>query len=121
MRLGLSRDVAADVAKGLDADGDNRIEYTEFVAGVLNVFEDHVNSLLWGVFSAIDKDGDGVLDIDEIRQVLRKGELNNLGLVPTAAEIDRTVADLDKNNNGKVCFDEFKTYFSNKLHLKTAH
>jgi serine/threonine protein kinase len=120
VRLGLKKDVANEVAKGLDADGNNRIEYTEFVAGVLCVFEDHVNNLLWGVFSSIDRDGDGVLDVHEVRHILRKGELNNLGLVPSSAEIERTIAELDRNKDGRVSFEEFKQFFHQKLNLSHA-
>ena len=108
VRLGIPSEKAHEIAKGLDADGDNRIEYSEFVAGVIDVYEERMNDLLWGVFQRIDIDGNGQLDTNEIKQVLKKGELNNLGLSPTDKDIDIMFKQLDRDGSGKISYDEFK-------------
>jgi serine/threonine protein kinase len=115
VKLGMPKEFGAQVAKHLDVDGNNKIEYTEFVAGVLNLFEDHLTNILCGVFTQIDTDKDGSLQIEEIRSVLQKGEINHLGLLPSSSEIDKTMEKLDKDKSGKVSFEEFKQFFMERL------
>jgi Ca2+-binding EF-hand superfamily protein len=53
-------------------------------------------------FNAVDVDGSGFLDRDEIRVLLE-----NLGKRPTEADIDCAMAELDVDNSGEVDFEEF--------------
>jgi len=116
IRLGVPTAVAAETAASLDVDGDGRIDYSELVAGVITFFDDHLDVQLWKVFTSMDTDGSGTLELDEIRTLLKQGELHNLGLVPPEADIERTLRALDGNNNGQISFDEFKAFFTPKSH-----
>ena len=114
VKIGVPAGAAGDIAKALDADGNNHIEYSEFVAGIIGVYDDHINNLLWGVFSRLDIDGSGQLDANEIRHMLKKGELSNLGLAPTDSEIDKIFKAIDKDKSGKVSYDEFRDFIFKK-------
>jgi len=110
--LGFPPDQASKVAAGLDLNGNNKIEYSELVAGIMSVYEDQTHNLLWGAFSQIDVDNNGVLDETEVRQLMMKGELQNSGLTPPESEIDRVIAKMDHDKNGKITFDEFKAFMT---------
>jgi hypothetical protein len=59
-------------------------------------------------FNAVDADGSGLLDRDEIRALLE-----SLGKRPTEADIDDAMAELDADKSGEVDFEEFSgTYAS---------
>eukprot|EP01061_Rhynchopus_euleeides_P018893 TRINITY_DN3112_c0_g1_i6.p1 TRINITY_DN3112_c0_g1~~TRINITY_DN3112_c0_g1_i6.p1 ORF type:complete len:1793 (+),score=658.70 TRINITY_DN3112_c0_g1_i6:673-5379(+) len=58
-------------------------------------------------FRAIDKDGGGELDKDEVRRLLTK--LNG-GVPPTEVELDRVFAEMDKDGGGTVSLEEFLQY-----------
>ena len=53
-------------------------------------------------FDAVDADGSGLLDRDEIRALLE-----NLGRRPTEADIDEAMSQLDTDSSGEVDFAEF--------------
>ena len=63
--------------------------------------------LVQQAFEAVDADGSGLLDRDEIRALLE-----SLGKRPTEADIDDAMAELDADNSGEVDFEEFSGAFS---------
>ncbi len=50
----------------------------------------------------MDKDGDGLLTLQEIADLLGKGQAQGLGLMPDDGDIRRVLRDLDKDGNGVV-------------------
>jgi calcium-dependent protein kinase len=110
--LGFPAEEAAAAAAGLDLDGNNKIEYSELVAGIMAVYEEQTHNLLWGAFSQIDVDNNGVLDVKEVKQLLMKGELRKSGLMPPESEIEKMVESMDKDQSGKISFDEFKAFMT---------
>ena len=52
-------------------------------------------------FSAFDKDGDGVLGVDEIQSVMRY-----LGHDPTAKEVLQIFEQIDADGSGDIDFEE---------------
>jgi len=111
VQLGLPRDMAEQVSRSLDADGNNRIEYTELVAGLISFSEDHIDNMLWTVFTGLDRDGNGYLDITEVKRLLNQGALHNIGLEAQEAEILEIFNTIDKDKSGTISFVEFKDYF----------
>lgn len=111
VQLGLPRDMAEQVARSIDADGNNRIEYTELVAGLISFSEDHIDNMLWTVFTGLDRDGNGYLDITEVKRLLNQGALHNIGLEAQEEEIVQIFNSIDKDKSGTISFAEFKDYF----------
>ncbi|KAJ8603538.1 hypothetical protein CTAYLR_004873 [Chrysophaeum taylorii] len=56
-------------------------------------------------FKAIDIDNSGTIDKDELRYLLRKCT----GSLPTDAEVEAMMREIDRNRDGLIAFDEFAT------------
>merc|ERR1719265_2528943 len=115
--VGCDAATAERVTKAVDLDQNGKIEYTEFVAACISLFDDRHEAYLWQVFKKLDKDGTGVLAHQEIVQLLMEGERNGLGKAPSRSEIQTIVDEMDTDKTGFIRFDEFCNYF-NPHHLK---
>ena len=107
----MPKEVADQTARSLDVDGNNRIDYTELVAGLISMSEEHVDNMLWTVFTSLDTDNNGYLDMNEIKSLLNQGAMHNIGLEANEEEVRRTIAAMDKDKSGTITFNEFKEYF----------
>lgn len=54
--LGVDPVTCAKAAEALDLDQSGEVEYTEFVAGCLNFFDDSLDNMLWQAFTKFDTD-----------------------------------------------------------------
>ena len=63
-------------------------------------------SIVEQAFNAVDDDGSGLLDRDEVRSLLEM-----MGKRPTEADLDAAMAELDSDGSGEVDFDEFSEYW----------
>jgi calcium-dependent protein kinase len=113
-QLGMPKEVADQTARALDVDGNNRIDYTELVAALISQSEDHIDNMLWTVFTSLDTDNNGLLDVNEIKTLLNQGAVHNIGLEANEDEVRKTLESMDKDKSGTVTFAEFKEYFLTK-------
>ncbi|KAF4658203.1 Serine/threonine-protein kinase 17A [Perkinsus olseni] len=111
-KLGVPQNTAMRAVEAMDMDGDGRIDYTELVAGILCVYDSHLDDRLWKAFSKLDLNGDGKLDRHEIRKLLQCGEVSQMGLVPAQMEIDAIIQEMDTDRDGLIEYSEFKARFS---------
>lgn len=94
-----------DILKGIDSDGSGQIDYTEFLAAAIDKRKHISEAVLWGAFCVFDKNGDGRISMDELKQVLQDGDVQSM----TAAETLQTIMkEADSNGDGMIDFDEFK-------------
>jgi len=113
-QLGMPKDISDQTARSLDVDGNNRIDYSELVAGLISMSEDHVDNMLRTVFTSLDTDNNGLLDVNEIKGLLNQGAMHNIGLEANEEEVRKTLESMDKDKSGTVSFAEFKEYFLNR-------
>lgn len=115
------------IIESLDCNRNGLIEYSEFVAGCLDLASDDMRKQLRAVFDVFDLDGSGAISVDELRQVLTQGAnptaehitpdgsipLGTCGfasVLPDGKTVEEVMLALDTNGTGQVEFEEFEQY-----------
>lgn len=98
----------SSLADVLDEDGSGEIDFKEFVEGIttLGVLGDREAKLKFA-FKIYDMDKDGFISNGELFQVLKTMVGNNLKNEQLQQLVDRTINSVDKNQDGKISFEEF--------------
>eukprot|EP00450_Noctiluca_scintillans_P000703 CAMPEP_0194482798 /NCGR_PEP_ID=MMETSP0253-20130528/4573_1 /TAXON_ID=2966 /ORGANISM="Noctiluca scintillans" /LENGTH=499 /DNA_ID=CAMNT_0039322359 /DNA_START=67 /DNA_END=1566 /DNA_ORIENTATION=- len=113
MRDGLARsnisDVPADlqqIMEHIDSDGSGEIEYNEFLAACLDRRLYMKEDVCWSAFRVFDRNGDGKISKEELRQVLHDSSVQEVAGT-AAASIEMLMNDVDRNGDGEIDFQEF--------------
>ena len=121
MELGVDANTCGKAAEALDMDNSGEVEYTEFISGCLNFFDDNLDNMLWQAFTKFDLDGSGKLSVKEIEQLLSKGNDYGLGtLINDPTQVKHMVEQMDTDCDGEVNFDEFRQFFTPELHKSSS-
>ena len=97
--------------ENVDKNSNGTIDYEEFVEMMVKTEdEDEVVDDITQAFKVFDRDGDGLISADEIRQTM-----NNLGEELTEAEVKAMVAEADDNGDGLIDFTEFTRLMKNSF------
>ena len=96
-----TRKEVEDMIADVDVDQNGSIEFDEFLLMMCRD-EDSEFELL-EAFKKFDKDGDGEVTANEVRDVLAK-----LGQKLSDAELEAMMAEVDENGDGVISFAEFK-------------
>ena len=93
--------------KQMDADGNGKINFSEFKAAMAKgCFRRHNKEELNAAFRKFDSDGNGFLTVDELQLVMSK-----MGRDMNRSEVKSMIGSLDLNKDGKISFDEFLRLF----------
>jgi serine/threonine protein kinase len=105
-RSNLSDEVVQSIFRKLDVNRNNILNYTEFVASILEIRERIDEAKLDEAFELLDTDNSGYIDAKDLRCILGKTGTNSYvkGLLDEA--------DIDKD--GRVSMAEFKAYMTKK-------
>ncbi|KAL7878442.1 hypothetical protein AOLI_G00094160 [Acnodon oligacanthus] len=104
-----------NVFKSFDENGDNTLDFIEYVAALHLVLRGKLEDKLRWSFKVFDNDGNGRLDGDEIARIIRiiyKIKLGNVadesGNSLSVEEVCNRVIDrIDENNDGDISLEEF--------------
>ena len=93
-----------------DKNKDGQISFVEFITGLstLSMGADE-NVKLKFAFDVYDLDEDGFISNGDLFKVLKMMIGNNLADIQLQQLVDRTIIKADKDNDGLISFDEFKT------------
>ncbi|CAE7484110.1 CPK2 [Symbiodinium natans] len=92
------------IMEGVDADGSGLIDYTEFLAATLDKKVYLQRDVCFAAFSVFDRDGDGCITLDELKQILENGSVEEVIDTWTSEEL---LQDVDRNGDGSIDFEEF--------------
>lgn len=84
-----------------DMDGDGTISWKELLLATTARHLAAKEERLWRSFKSLDLNGDGKLSVEELRRALEKD----------TDEIKAMIAEVDKDQNGEVDYDEFLSMF----------
>ncbi|CAF0968230.1 unnamed protein product [Brachionus calyciflorus] len=99
-----------------DADGNGEVDFREFIQGIsqFSVNGDKEAKLKFA-FKIYDMDRDGFISNGELFQVLKMMVGNNLKDAQLQQIVDKTIIYADKDNDGKISFEEFKSVIDESL------
>jgi serine/threonine-protein phosphatase 2B regulatory subunit len=103
-----------------DADGNGEVDFKEFIQGVsqFSVKGDKLSKLRFA-FRIYDMDNDEYISNGELFQVLKMMVGNNLKDTQLQQIVDKTIVFADKDEDGKISFDEFCSVVGNTdIHKK---
>jgi len=92
------------IMEEVDSDGSGVIDYTEFLAATLDKRAYIQEDVVWSAFRVFDRNGDGVISQEELKQVLQGDGINE---VCGAEAIAAMMQEVDANGDGKIDFQEF--------------
>lgn len=92
------------VVEGVDADGSGLIDYTEFLAGTLDKRVYLQRDVCFSAFAVFDQDGDGKITLDELKQILENGSVDQ---VIDGCHSEDLLQEVDQNGDGSIDFEEF--------------
>eukprot|EP00930_Biecheleria_cincta_P083656 TRINITY_DN73188_c0_g1_i1.p1 TRINITY_DN73188_c0_g1~~TRINITY_DN73188_c0_g1_i1.p1 ORF type:complete len:813 (+),score=132.77 TRINITY_DN73188_c0_g1_i1:142-2580(+) len=108
------------IIESLDSNDNGLIDYSEFIAGCLDLASDGMKAKLRAVFDIFDLDGSGTISVDELRQVLTHGGANStrvqqstcglLDVLPDGKTVEDVMRDVDADGTGQIEFAEFERY-----------
>ena len=97
------KDLCNKIFEDLDLDGSGEISYDEFLSAMIDTKKIITEDKLAKAFKVFDKDNNGRLSVDEIREVFG-------GDIKTWKKV---IEDIDLNKDGEVDFKEFKAMMMN--------
>jgi len=95
--------------KEADKDGTG-LDIREFMASAISEREAFNEEVCWEAFRTFDLDGSGSISKDELAQLLGADAVKKVvtkGMGVKTSEIDRIIADADKDGDGQIDFEEF--------------
>ncbi|XP_039901534.1 guanylyl cyclase-activating protein 2-like [Simochromis diagramma] len=112
---GEASDYAENMFRAFDKNGDNTIDFLEFVAALNLVFRGDLEHKLRWSFKVYDKDGNGYVDRNELRSIIdsiyrvKKISKNNTSdsYLTVDEVVDRILAAVDTDGDGTVSMEEF--------------
>jgi calmodulin len=93
----------ADLVKGVDTDGNGKIDFKEFTNMMISKMKDSITEdEIREAFLLFDNDGNGFISATELRHVM-----TSLGETLTDEEVEELMSEADSNGDGQIDYDEF--------------
>ena len=99
----MSDEEVEQMFRSVDTDNSGFIDYTEFVVAATSQENLTSHEKLQAAFKMFDKDGQGTISAEEIREVLCFGGANSLSM----EAVDAIIKQVDENGDGEIQFEEF--------------
>ncbi|XP_013888491.1 guanylyl cyclase-activating protein 2 [Austrofundulus limnaeus] len=112
---GEAAEYAENMFRAFDKNGDNTIDFLEFVAALNLVFRGDLEHKLRWSFKVYDKDGNGYVDRNELRSIIdsisriKKGSKTDVTEPHLTVDqvVDRILEAVDVDHDGTVSMEEF--------------
>merc|ERR1712176_1050598 len=99
------------IMEDVDSDGSGVIDYTEFLAATLDKRVYMKEDVCWSAFRVFDRNGDGKISPEELKNVLGDSSVEDVVGVDT---IKQLLQEVDGNGDGMIDFQEFMQMMKNQ-------
>jgi len=99
-----------EIFKKLDFNNTDAIDFSEFLVATVNYRLNINDKQLKQIFQIIDKDKNGFLETNELKEFFNLGGNENESL------LKKIVSEVDSNNDGVISFDEFQSIMKEFTH-----
>jgi calcium-dependent protein kinase len=103
---------AQAMVEALDTDGNQFINYSEFLAATIDVQKFLTEQRMHALFDQFDTDADGIISNEDVINAFMK-----LGHSVSSAD----VAEMTGSSSNHITFEEFKNMMTNKIEEKEKH
>ncbi|KAG6414029.1 hypothetical protein SASPL_126746 [Salvia splendens] len=97
----LSEYEVQQLMEAADADGNDTIDYEEFITATMHMNRMDREEHLYTAFQYFDKDNSGFITTEELEQALREFGMDN------GKDIKDLIQEIDADNDGRINYDEF--------------
>ncbi|XP_038557577.1 guanylyl cyclase-activating protein 2-like [Micropterus salmoides] len=99
------------IFRSFDTNQDNALDFLEYVAALHLILRGNLEDRLKWSFKMYDKDGNGKLDRQEVKRIIRilykiKFQTSDVGMTPSEI-CDRIFELVDQNDDGQITLSEF--------------
>lgn len=91
----------------LDTNGDGKIDYSEFITAAVNRAQILSKQNLDTTFKIFDSDGNGMISVQELKDVFSGGTLLNTNFEETESVWQKIMQEVDTDSDGNISYDEF--------------
>lgn len=99
----ISSEEIEDIISEIDVQGNQKINYTEFIAATLNVKETLTEAKLLTLFKSFDLDNSGFITLENLQGAFKK-----FGNTVSKSELSRVLEQHDVAKDGRLSYDEFQ-------------
>ncbi|CAE7562053.1 Calcium-dependent protein kinase 2 [Symbiodinium microadriaticum] len=99
---------AEEAFLALDTDGSGEIDYSEFLAAVMDAKHLERRDLLWATFQDFDQSNTGSISKDDLRKILHGGAVRGIWQAEKRKDqVDDLLAKVEAGGSGELSFDTF--------------
>lgn len=100
-----------ELFKIMDADGSGEVDFTEFITAAIDKRALLTKENIDAAFRTFDADGNGRITKEELQAVFASGKTGSA----TTDVWQKIMADVDKNGDGEIDYEEFQAAMTNVL------
>lgn len=97
----MAHEKVEELVNSIDVNGDNELDYTEFIAATMQLNRVNVEDNLMKLFRTFDKDDSGYIDKDELVDAI-----NEIGM-SQELDVNELLSSVDQNDDGQIDFEEY--------------
>lgn len=107
--LGVDPDAIGQLVDSMDFNSDGTVNYSEFVASLLQTQGQLIEDVLYHAFHIFDINHDGGISLDEL-QCMLSGDGPLAAVLPDGKTAEQVLMEVDTSRDGTISFSEFKAY-----------
>jgi len=109
-----------EMYEGMDLDGSDAIDYTEFCAAGLGQKASTQDNVVWAAFKAFDVDNSGYIEVKDIQEILDVADVKDAFSADVCKQVaEEIMSQFDSDKDKKINFEDWKTLMNKQWEKST--